>query len=362
MAAYKYTLKNGKTKWYSNFYYKDWTGSQQHKCKRGFDTKKDAQLFERNFLAKECNDPDIRFKELAEDYLEDIEPRIKPSTYHLKQHIIHKNIIPYFAQMKVSEITPAVVRKWHSELLSYCSTKGKPYSQTYLKNMNNQLSSIFNYATRFYNLPVNPCTIAGSIGKNRADEMHIWTLDEFNTFIQFEESEPFRLAYELLYYSGLREGEFLALTPNDILLEKAAISVNKTYMVIKGKEYTLTPKTPKSRRIVTIPASLYAETIKYVKEHRIQPEERIFMITKSQLLNEFHDVTKKAGLPQIRIHDLRHSHAALLIQMDRNIKEISARLGHESVKTTLDIYAHMYPGTDDELAGSLDNLRTTDID
>ena len=133
-------------------------------------------------------------------------------------------------------------------------------------------------------------------------------------------------------------------------------------MVIKGKEYTLTPKTPKSRRIVTIPASLYAETIKHVKEHRIQPEERIFMITKSQLLNEFHDVTKKAGLPQIRIHDLRHSHAALLIQMDRNIKEISARLGHESVKTTLDIYAHMYPGTDDELAGSLDNLRTTDID
>ncbi len=155
----------------------------------------------------------------------------------------------------------------------------------------------------------------------------------------------------------MTKAELLALTPADILADKR-ISINKNFAKLKGQELFLIPKTSKSKRDVAIPDFLYDDIQEYIsKLYGIQPNDRIFYFTKYALGKEMKKVAKKIGLPEIRVHDLRHSHASMLVDMGFDILEISKRLGHESVKTTLDTYSHLYPEKDARLAGELDKLR-----
>ena len=149
-----------------------------------------------------------------------------------------------------------------------------------------------------------------------------------------------------------------AITPADILPD-CSVSINKNFVVIKGEQYFQTPKTEKSKRVVNIPQSLYKELQDYVASMAIEPDERIFYFQKSGMRSEFKRATARSGLPEIRIHDLRHSHASMLIDMKFSIKEISDRLGHESPETTWKVYAHLYPGKDRKLADALNEVRAT---
>ncbi len=357
MPTYKYTLKNGKTMWYAAFNYTDWTGKYRHTCKRGFKTQREAKEYERSFLDQQNTSSDILFSSLVENYLEDMRHRLKPTTMENKQNIIEGKLLPYFSRLKVCDIDTIKVRKWQNELLSFRDENGKPYSQTYLKTVNNQLSAILNYAVTHYNLATNPCRAAGSIGKSKSPEMNYWTLEQYERFSQNLKKSALKLAFDILFYTGMRSGELLALTPEDILPDKR-ISINKNFAKIKGKELFLTPKTPKSKRKIAIPDFLYDDIQKYLsKIGEIGQEDRIFYFTKYALEHEMKRIAKKIDLPIIRVHDLRHSHASMLIDMGFDILEISERLGHESVKTTLDTYSHLYPEKDTKLAGALNKLR-----
>lgn len=361
MPAYKYKTKDGKTKWYANFYYTDWLGEKQHKCKRGFSSQKEAKEWERAFLDKTSKDPTILFSSLADNYMKDMETRLKPTTLNNKQYLIDTKLTPFFGKIPICDIDPITVHRWQNELINYRDEKGNPYSQTYLKTINNQLSAIMNYAVKFYKLQSNPCRATGTIGKGKAEEMNIWTIDQFEKFLTFEKKSAYRMAFSILFYGGLREGEMLALTPEDIPRDEAVLYINKNFAVIRSKQFFLTPKTEKSERSVTIPKSLHDEIIEYIDSMYIGAKERIFYFKKDGLTTEFKRITKKAGLPSIRIHDLRHSHASMLINLGRGIKEISNRLGHESTKTTWDTYSHLYPGTDRDLADELDKIRVKKI-
>lgn len=357
MPAYKYTLKNGKTMWYANFYYTDWTGENKHICKRGFKTQREAKEYERSFIDQQLDTSDIFFSSLVENYLEDMEHRLKPTTMENKRFIITKKLLPYFGRLKVCDIDTIKIRKWQNELLSYRDEDGKPFSQTYLKTVNNQLSALMNYAVSHYRLPFNPCNAAGSIGKSRADEMNIWTQAQYEKFSAEIQKSSVKLAFDILFYTGMRSGELLALTPADILPSKR-ININKNYAKVKGKELFLEPKTPKAKRCISIPDFLYDDIQEYVsKLYGIEKGDRIFYFTKSALEKEIKRVAEKAGLPIIRVHDLRHSHASMLIELGFSPLEIADRLGHESVKTTLDTYSHLYPDKDQKLADRLNQFR-----
>ncbi len=214
-----------------------------------------------------------------------------------------------------------------------------------------------NYAAAHYGLTSNPCRAAGSIGKSRAEEMNIWTQAQYEEFSKTVQKPYFKLAFDILFYTGIRSGELLALTPADILPDKK-INICKNYAKIQGQELFLEPKTPKARRCISIPGFLYDSIMEYIPRlYGIEKGDRIFCFTKSALDKEIKSTAKKAGLPQIRVHDLRHSHASLLVEMGFSPLEISNRLGHESVKTTLDTYSHLYPDKDRQLADRLDRLR-----
>jgi len=358
MPAYKYKTKAGKVLWYANFYYTDWLGQKQHKCKRGFKTQREAKDWERMFLEGTSKDPTILTGALIEKYMADCATRLKPSTMATKQWIFDLKITPFFGKVRICDIDPIMVRRWQNELLDYRDEKGQAYTQTYLKTVHNQLSALMNYAVRYYGLRYNPCLTAGSIGKGKAEEMQIWTRDQFNQLLPQLKRADYRLAFKLLFYTGMRKGELLALTPDDIMEDR--IRINKNFQVVNGEDLIQTPKTDRSIRDVTVPVTLIQEAKDYIGSILIEHDERLFLFKKHGLLAAFNAAIRRAGLPKIRIHDLRHSHAAMLIDMGVPIDEISRRLGHESTRTTWDTYAHLYPGKDVLLADQLNNAILSD--
>lgn len=292
--------------WYAAFTYTDWTGKNRHTCKRGFKTQREAKEYEASILNQQKTSSDILFSSLVENYMEDMKNRLKPTTMENKRNIIENKLLPYFSRLKVCDIDTIKVRKWQNELLSFRDENGKPYSQTYLKTCNNQLSAIMNYAVTHYNLAANPCRAAGSIGKSKAGRMNYWTQKQYELFSQNIQKSAIRLAFDILFYTGMRSGELLALTPADILPDKR-ISINKNFAKLNGEELLLEPKTPKSRRDIAVPDFLYDDIQQYIgKIGGIEPSDRIFYFTKSALEKEIKRVADKAGLPQIRVHDLRH--------------------------------------------------------
>ncbi|MDT8715473.1 site-specific integrase [Clostridium sp. 19966] len=337
--------------YYCSFYYTDWTGTRKKKKKEGFKKQSEANQFERDFLTKQKNNCDIPFKTLVNLYLDDCKVRVRETTLDNKKYIIDLKILPYFEKQIVSEITPNHIRKWQNKLL-----KGG-YSATYLRSINNQISAIFNFAIKYYNLVSSPALKAGSMGKKNADDMQFWTKEEFKKFIEFDDKPISNLAFKVLFWTGMRSGELMALTWNDIDLINKKIYINKSYTRLNGKDIIAPPKTPKSKRVIAIFDSLCKDIEDYKEKlYDYKNDERVFNFTKFFLVHEMQRISKKSRVKKIRIHDLRHSHASLLIELKFTPLEIAERLGHEKVQTTLDTYSHLYPDKQNILANKLDDL------
>ncbi|MCF0130765.1 MAG: site-specific integrase [Pseudobutyrivibrio sp.] len=342
--------------------YTDWQGVVREKRKRGFATKREALEYEREFLLKKAKDINMSFEKFVEIYMDDLRPRLKPSTYENKQYIIRDKILPYFRCKSLAEITPTDVIQWQNELLSFRDSEGKPYSPTYLRSVQNQLSAIMNHACKYYDLPKNPCKQLSKMGKAKAKEMLFWTKDEYLAFAEVMKEKPVSFyAFEILYWCGIREGELLALTRGDIDLAGRRLSVNKAFQVIRGCEVISTPKTDKSNRVIDMPEFLCDELEDYFGMlYKCDADTRLFEISKSYLHHEMDRGCKGAGVKRIRIHDLRHSHVAYLIELGFSTVEIAERLGHENISVT-STYSHLYPSKQKSMAEKINAERIKDM-
>ena len=350
--------KDKKTgKWLIQYRYTDWQGKRRKSTKRGFATKREAEEWLRNFLIKQKADFDMKFEDFWKMYYADIETRLREHTMRTKKYIVELKILPYFGNKRVNDITAADIRQWQNELIKM------GYSPTYLKTINNQLSAIFNYAVRYYDLKSNPCAKAGSMGKSKAEEMDFWTGEEFRRFIDSVMNKRLSyMAFMTLYWTGMRLGELLALNPKDVDLEKRTISITKSYQRLGKKDVITPPKTPKSKRVITIPEFLAADIKDYMDSlYDLQEDDRLFPITKYYLEHEMQRGIKESGVKRIRVHDLRHSHASMLIELGFSPLEIANRLGHEKVETTLNTYSHLYPNKQTKLAERLDSEYREDL-
>ena len=351
--------KDGDTgRWMSQVRVTDWTGKTIHKKKRGFQTKKEATQWERDFISQSTGSLGMTFKDFIELYMKDMEQRLKPSTVDNKRWMIDLKVTPFFGKIPLQEIKPTDIRKWQNSLTGYRDESGHAYSQTYLKTINNQITAIFNYAVKYYGLKENPCHKAGGMGKKKADEMLFWTKDEFNTFIESIKDRPASYTiFMTMYYTGIREGELLALTPADIDYEKETLTINKSYQRLNGEDVITSPKTPKSNRTIPIPDGLCICLKEYMSHcYELQKDDRLFPYTKSFLYHEMEHGCKVSGVKRIRVHDIRHSHASLLVEMGFSPLLIAERLGHEKVQTTMDTYSHLYPNKQVEVARKLDGI------
>ena len=343
--------KDPKTgKWLIQYRYTDWQGNRKKSTKRGFNTKREAEEWLQTFLVTQQADFNMMFEDFLKIYYADMETRLREHTMRTKKYIIDLKVLPFFGKMKMNEIKAADIRKWQNKLIQ------QGYAPTYLRTINNQVSALFNYAVKYYDLPNNPCRKAGSIGKGKADEMQFWTKEEFDKFVDtVMNKQQSYMAFMTIFRTGMRLGELLALNVGDVDFEKRTISITKSYQRMSGRDVITEPKTPRSKRSITIPQFLVIDLQDYVNSmYGVEKEDRLFPITKYYLEHEMQRGIKQSGVKRIRIHDIRHSHASMLVELGFSPLEIANRLGHEKIETTLNTYSHLYPNKQEQLADRLD--------
>lgn len=345
--------------WYFKCNYRDWQGETRTKLKRGFATKREAQQGEREFLDKQSGNMNMKLAAFVEVYFNDKGTRLKERSIMTKRTLIETKIIPYFGEKSMNEITAVDIIKWQNLLMK------QEYSPTYLRMIQNQLTALFNHAERFYDLRDNPCKKVDKMGRSNARELNFWTKDEYEVFIKGfgAEDEMYRIIFQMLFWLGCRIGEALALTSSDIDLENGTISVSKTYFRRNKTDYITSPKTESSNRKITIPKFLKGEIKEYLdRQYELAPEDRIFPITDRAVQKKMKQKTEETKLKPIRVHDLRHSHIALLIEKGLQPLVIAQRVGHDSVNTTMNIYGHLYPNKQKEVADLLNAEATGELE
>jgi len=343
--------------WLVLTYYQNSKGQKVRKAKRGFTTKREALEWEREFLHKSVSDLNMTFGTFVDVYASDMRSRIRENTWRTKENLIYQKLLPYFANKKMNEIQTKDVINWQNEMMAYRDQNGNSYSDTYLKTMHVQLSAILNHAVKHYDLKSNAAAKAGHIGKKESAEMLFWTKEEYLKFSSAIKNKPLTYyAFEMLYWCGLRLGELLALTPSDFDFDKETVSISKSYQRFERRDVITEPKTPKSKRVISMPKFLCEELRDYIKT--ISTSDRLFPVTKSYMHHEMNRGSKSSGVKRIRIHDLRHSHVSLLIEMGFTALAIADRVGHESIDITYR-YAHLFPSKQAEMAHRLNLERAS---
>ena len=296
----------------------------------------------------------MTFGDFYKRYEADVKPKVRENTWKSKSYVIELKILPFFKDLIMRDITPREVILWQNEMREATDKDGNSYSGTYLRKMQAELSAIFNHAVKYYELPKNPAVIAGPLGQHHADEMKFWTKDEYMQFIPSMANKTYSyIAFELLYWCGIRMGELMALTPSDFDFDKNKLAITKSYQRMHGEDVITKPKTKKSIRTIAIPEQVAIEVKDFIDSiYGIEAQDRIFVISKSYLHHEMDRGVKESGVKRIRIHDLRHSHVSLLIDMGFSAVAIGNRVGHESAEITYR-YAHMMPSIQDEMAEAL---------
>ena len=320
MAAYK-DEKTGT--YYVKFYYTDWTGKKKQKLKRGFTRKKDAQSWERLFLEELAKSPDITFEALYRKYIAFKENRVRKTTLQTQRDVLERHALPFFRDLVVSAITPAEVAAWQNELLS------KGFSASFTRQINAYLRMVFKYAVDYLGLRQNP--VNTQICKAEKGNIDFWTPEEYRIF-----SNHIKVNFP-----------------------EKTISITKTLAYVKGAYIFQPPKTEKSKRIIDAPDFLLEELKAYIARiYDPQPDQRLFNRSRVWLGQAITYVCKELPeLKSIRVHDLRHSHASVLINLGANPLMIAERLGHDDVKITMNIYAHLFQSHQKEIIEKLEKIK-----
>ena len=322
-----------------------------------FSTKKEALEWERSVLLAAKADMNMKLADFVELYFRDKESELKQRTIRNKRYMIEQHIIPTMGGKSMDAITPADIIQWQNGI------RAKGFKETYQRMLQNQMTALFTHAVRIYDLKDNPCTKVKRMGKADADkkQLQFWTLDEFNQFIKtFEEGSKYHTLFDLLFYSGCRIGEALALTAGDIDITNRRISITKTYFRHKGKDEITEPKTQESIRTVVIPEFLVEELKAYMESmYKLPIDERIFAVVPEAVQHVIKSHADKAKIKRIRVHDLRHSHCAYLIHLGIQPMIIKERLGHKDIRITLNTYGHLYPSEQEKVADMLNQMAGT---
>lgn len=350
MPAYKDKEKNT---WYCKFYYETWDGQKKSTTKRGFLTKKAAIEWENEFKASAKAEMTMTMESFVKIYFNDKKGELKERSVRNKKYMIEMHIIPYFGERKMCDITPADIIQWQNVI------REKGYSQTYLRMIQNQITALFTHAYNIYGLANNPCKKVKKMGKSDANKIEFWTKEEYDKFIStIGHDDRYFALFEILFWTGCRIGEALALTKEDIDFNSNQLHISKTYYRINGKDIITTPKTEQSVRTIDIPEFLKEEIQEYTNRlYGYTEKERLFPVVAEAVQHKMKRNMKKADVKKIRVHDLRHSHVAYLIHQGVQPLIIKERLGHRDIKITLNTYGHLYPSEQRKVAEMLNMNR-----
>ena len=338
-------------KWTAQWFETNVMGEKKKRRKRGFETKREALEFERSKKLSNERSMDMKLSDFIEIYFSDKQNDLKDRTIKNKRYMMQQHIVPYFGNQMMSEIKASQIIQWQNEI------QKKGYSYSYLRMIQNQLTSLFTHAAKIYDLPVNPCKKVKRMGNSDSRSLNFWTLDEYKQFIQtMEPGTRYYLMFEMLFWTGCRIGELLAITKADINFEKNQLSINKTYYRTGMQDIITEPKTKQSFRTIEIPEFLKEEIKEFVDGHYGMPDtERLFPVVQEAVQHKMKRQIELAGVKKIRVHDIMHSHVAYLIEKGVEPLLIRDRLGHKDIRITLNTYGHLYPNQQRKIANLLDN-------
>ena len=345
--------------WFCIFRYKDFSGKTIQKKKKGFRTKREAKDYEVEFQRKLSGNSDMLFESLVELYLADCKVHHRPNIYQIEEHQINHTILPHFGKLHVKDINAGMVRAWQNDILI------PNYKYSSIRTYNCRLSGIFNYGMRYCGLTENPVTMAGPIRYSSMDEekltIHFWTREQFEHFMTFVKKPSQRLQYHALFWTGMRRGELLGLRVCDIDLERKEIHIeqNRVSIHIAGcPEIVQAPKTRSSRRVIGITDKLAEEFKAYIDSmYEPKPTDLLFPVKVSSPSCLFYRLQRQHNItPRIRLHDLRHSHASMLINLGVSPKAVADRLGHANESMVMKIYGHLYPEKRNEIVDKLNDF------
>lgn len=331
---------DAKKSWYCKFRYTDWTGKSRHTTKRGFRTKREAKAYELDFKRGVTNSPDMSVSALLDKYIEMIKGRHKERTVETVTSFLNCHVRPKLGTIPLSSLTTATMIEWQTYYLSQVAPSTA-------RSGNQKLLAVLNYAVKMNWLDKNPLAKVGPIGVTGRREV-FWTFEQYQLFrktlkeIYSRKKKKtlkfYLLCFDVLFFSGLRKSEFFGLGADDI--EGDVIHVRKAFLRYSVKDHSL--KNASSRRDVPMPHSIMERVWEYIAALPERPDIRLFQVTDECLRQIMRETAKKAGLPYITLHGLRHSHVSHLISQGIPITVISRRVGHASTKITLGIYSHMY--------------------
>lgn len=345
--------------WSVRFRYIEEDGQEKQKRLSGFSTKKEANQQYLDFVAKhKMNNKKIHqitFSELFDEFEKYYKTKTKPSTYY---DLLSKSklIRPFFDKFEVRKISAKLILDWQNSIAKY--------SYNYKCHLRTILSGILGYAEKYYDIPNQLHKVDSFRRIEPKKEMQIWTPEEFNSAMAKVDKLEYKIFYTALYYTGARKGEMLATKWEDWNLKNNTLNINKSISTkISGGSWILTsPKNASSVRQIKIPKFL-ADDIKQLKIYEEQNQTiGEFVFGGSQPLPEtclcryLNNAAKSAGLTPIRIHDLRHSHASLLISQGSSIVGVAKRLGHANTQQTLNTYAHLMPKDEEQIINNLEKL------
>lgn len=332
-------------------------GTTHQKRLSGYKTKKEAQYGYEDYIknkadvlkieAERTAPGKILFDDLLNDYLNFQKNRMTPSSYYDMETKLNAQLLPAFKGKKLSSITAKHITDWINVL-------DRSYSyKTYLLG---KLSSVIRYGEKYYKTPNVLADVEKPVNLEQKKEMEIWTPEEFRSFISCVEDETYKLFFKTLYILGCRRGEAMALTPDDISADSVRINKSVTNKV-KGSAYTVkAPKNDPSIRKVAAPPFLVAELKKRKEGKYIFGGDR--PLPPTSISRQFQKAIDLSGVKRIRLHDLRHSCASVLISNGVSIVAVSKQLGHSDIEQTLNTYSHLMPNDSDLVRKALQDLGT----
>ena len=304
------------------------TGKRKQIMKRGFAKKTEAQKWESKQRAADDPTTSITFEAMAELYYSF--KKQKQSTIDNQLSML-RNHFPYYS-MPIDKITKAMLVKWHTEFTaSDLADSSKNLTITVIKG-------IYRFAEDVYDIKNIATTLSRVKAKKRSYKT--WSPEQFEQFIAVVDHPVYNAIFRMFFWTGLRRSELLGLRYDDFKGDTVHIRGTKTEA---------------ADRTLKLPASLLTH-LQPVLERSSKDDPYIFPVSEGILHRRFRDYTEAAGLPQIRIHDLRHSFATNMIGSGANILAVSKYLGHSTVQQTLVTYSHMFEKADDEMIEIIENL------
>lgn len=328
----------------------------------GFEKKKDAELAYRNFMLEyeekqkiiqtDENIMERNFCNVFEEYKKYKQDKIKDSTFYDIINIYNKHIEPFFCNFKIKQITKPIVLEWQQSM--------EGFSYKYKTKIRGVLYSFFKYLYYYYDIENVISHVEPFKKPITKKEMSIWSEYEFKNFINtFEDDILFKTFFTFLYYTGCRLGEALAINYNDIDFKTRTIKISKSITTKIYKKTTepysvTTPKNASSIRTILLPNNIINCINEYLDYFPTAKQSKFLFgddrpLDDHTIYRRLESHTKECGNKKIRIHDFRHSHASLLIQLGANIVLVAKRLGHSSTEQTLNTYAHLFPNSEQEL-------------